>query len=77
MTDIDANGLRIVKNLLRINEPKISQNMMGVRIWFLLNILRINKQNSAKLCIHIVIDKIYVWFLKRLFFVILQQSYGP
>ena len=51
--------------------------MMYVRIWFLLNILRINKQNSTKFCIHIVIDKIYVVILKRLFFAILQQGYGP
>ena len=54
------------------NESKISQNMMGVRIWFLLNILRINEQNSTKFCIHIVIDKIYVGILKRPFFAILQ-----
>ena len=51
--------------------------MMYVRIWFLLNILRINKQNSTKFCIHIVIDKIYVGILKCLFFAILQQCYGP
>ena len=77
MTDIHAIGLRIVKNLLRINESKISQNMMGVRIWFLLNILRINKHISTKFCIHIVIDKIYAGILKCPFFAILQQSYGP
>ena len=70
MTDIDAN-------LFRIIESKISQNMVYVRIWVLLNILRINKQNSTKFCIHIVIDKIYVGILKRPFFASLQQSYGP
>ena len=68
MTDIDANELRIVKKLFRIIQSKISQNMMYVRIWFLLNILRINKQNSTKFCRHIVIDKIYVGILKGPFF---------
>ena len=50
---------------------------MDVRIWVLLNILRINKQNLTKFCVHIVIDKIYVGIVKRFFVANFQQSYGP
>ena len=34
--------------------------LIDVRIWFLLNILRKNKQIETKFCIHIIIDNIYV-----------------
>ena len=34
--------------------------LIDVRIWFLLNSLRKNKQIETKFCIHIIIDKIYV-----------------
>ena len=42
--------------------------LFDVRIWFLLNILRTNKQIDAKFCIHIIIDKIYVGNLNPCFF---------
>ena len=32
----------------------------NVRIWFLLNILRTNRRNETKFCIHIIIDKICI-----------------
>ena len=34
--------------------------LIHVRIWFLLNILKTNRQIETKFCIHIIIDKIYV-----------------
>ena len=33
--------------------------MIDVRNWFLLNILRMDGQNSTKFCIHMIISKIY------------------
>ena len=51
--------------------------LIDVRKWFLLNILRIDGWNLIKFCIHIIIDKIYVGIVKRLFFANLQQSNGP
>ena len=39
--------------------------LTDVRIWFLLNILRMNKHNLTKFCIHIIIDKIYVGIVKQ------------
>ena len=36
------------------------QPLIDVRIWFLLNFLRMNGQIETKFCIHIIIDKIYV-----------------
>ena len=41
--------------------------LIDVRIWFLLNILRKNKQNETKFCIHIIIDKINVGIVNRCF----------
>ena len=41
------------------------QPLIDVRISFLLNILRMNGQNLTKFCIHINIDKIYVWIVNR------------
>ena len=41
--------------------------LIVVRIWFLLNILRTNRQNKTKFCIHIIIDKIYVGSLNSCF----------
>ena len=34
--------------------------MIDVRNWFLLNILRMDGQNSTKFCIHMIINKIYI-----------------
>ena len=34
--------------------------LINVRIEFLLNILKTNRPNKTKICIHIMIDKIYV-----------------
>ena len=51
--------------------------LIGVRIKFLLNILKTNGPIKTKFCIHIIIDKIYVVICKSLFFANLQQSYGP
>ena len=51
--------------------------LIDVRIKFLLNILKTNRQIKTKFCIHIIIDKIYVVICKSLFFANLQQSYGP
>ena len=42
--------------------------LIDVRIWFLLNILRTNRQNKTKFCIHIIIDKINVSIVNRYFF---------
>ena len=36
-----------------------------------------DEQNLTKFCIHIVIDNIYIGIVKRFFFTIVQQSYGP
>ena len=48
--------------------------LIDVRIKFLLNILKTNRQIKTKFCIS---DKIYVVICKSLFFANLQQSYGP
>ena len=41
--------------------------LIDVRIWFLLNILKTNKQNKTKFCIRIIIDKINVGIVNRCF----------
>ena len=41
--------------------------LIDVRIWFLLNILKWNKQIETKFCIHIIIDKIYVGIVNLCF----------
>ena len=41
--------------------------LIDVRNWFLLNILRMDGQNSTKFCINIIIDKIYIGIVKRPF----------
>ena len=51
--------------------------LIDVRIKFLLNILKTNRPSRTKFCIHIIIDKIYGFICKSLFFANLQQSYGP
>ena len=43
------------------------QPLIDVRNWFLLNILRMDGQNSTKFCIHMIIDKIYIDIVKPLF----------
>ena len=42
-------------------------SVMDDRIWYLLNILRMNQQNSTKFCIQIIIDKSYVGIVKHHF----------
>ena len=41
--------------------------LIDVRIFFLLKILRMDRQNLTKFCIHVIIDKIYVGKVKRHF----------
>ena len=49
--------------------------MIDVRIWFLLNVLRMHGQILTKFCMHITIDKIYVWIVTwHQFF---KQIYSP
>ena len=43
------------------------QPLIGARIQFLFNILRMYGQNLTKFCIHIIIDKIYVGIVNRHF----------
>ena len=43
------------------------QPLINVRNWFLLNNLRMDGQKLTKFCIHIIIDKIYVATVRRLF----------
>ena len=50
--------------------------LIVVRIWFLLNILRKNKQNETKFCIHIIIGQ-DVAIVNPCFSHIFQQSYCP
>ena len=38
--------------------------MIDVRNWFLLNILRMDGQSFDQICIHFIIDKIYVFIVK-------------
>ena len=51
--------------------------LIDVRIEFLLNISKTNKPIKTKLCIHIIIDKIYIGIVNHCFFANLKQSYGP
>ena len=44
------------------------QPLIDVRNCFLLNILRMDGQNLTKFCIHLIIDKIYVYIVKGLFY---------
>ena len=41
--------------------------LIDVRIEFLLNILKTNRPIKTKICIHIIIDKIYVVICKKNF----------
>ena len=50
--------------------------LIDVRIWFLLHILRMNVQNLAVFCIHII-DKIYVEIVKRHFFFKIATELQP
>ena len=43
------------------------QPLIDVRNWFLLNILRMDGQNSTKFCIHMIISKIYISIVKHHF----------
>ena len=43
------------------------QPLIDVRKRFLLNILRMDRQNLTKFCIHIIIDKIYCGKVNRHF----------
>ena len=58
----------IVKCQFSLICNRVKQHFIYVRIWFLINILRTKRQNDTKLCIHIIIDKIYVWDCTLLFF---------
>ena len=42
--------------------------LIDVRNWFLLNILRMDGHNLTKFCIHFIIDRIYMFALKRVIF---------
>ena len=50
--------------------------LINVRIEFLLNILRTNRQTETKFCIHIIIDKINISMV-NLCFSQICNSYGP
>ena len=41
--------------------------LIDVRIKFLLNILKMNRRNQTKFCIHIIIDKIYIGIVNHCF----------
>ena len=43
------------------------QPLIDVRNWFLLNILRMDGQNSTKFSIHMIISKIYISIVKHHF----------
>ena len=51
--------------------------LIDFRIKFMLNISKTNRLIKTKFCIHIIIDEIYIFICKSLFFANLQQSYGP
>ena len=63
---IDKIYIGIVKRHFR-NFATELRPLIDVRIWFLLNILRMNGQNLTKFCLHIIIDKIYFVIVKHLF----------
>ena len=68
-----------MKALMSLNFGKFATELrllIDVRIKFLLNILKTNRPIKTKFCIHIIIDKIYL-FVNHCFFANLQQSYGP
>ena len=50
--------------------------LIGVRLEFLLNILKTNRPIKTKFCIRIIIDLLHR-YCKSLFFANLQQSYDP
>ena len=52
-------------------------SLIDFRIKFMLNISKTNRLIKTKFCIHIIIDEIYIFICKSLFFANLQQSYGP
>ena len=47
--------------------------LIGVRIEFLLNIFKRNRQIKTKFCIHIIIDKIYVDMINHCFLQICKR----
>ena len=52
-----------MKDWMSLNFGKFAielRPLIDVRIWFLLNILRTNRQIETKFCIHIIIDKINI-----------------
>ena len=51
----------------------VLRSLIDVRIWFLLNILKMNGQNLTKFCTHIIIDKIYVGIVKGHFSLICNR----
>ena len=48
--------------------------LIDVRIEFLLNILKTNRPVKTKLCIHIIIDKIYFGIVNHFFFLQICNS---
>ena len=69
---IDKIYVGIVKHHFFTNIARELLPLIDVRISFLLNILRMNGQTLTKFCIHNIIDRIYVWIVKRNF----SQRYG-
>ena len=60
-----------MKALMSLNFGKFATELgplIDVRIKFLLNILKTNRQIKTKFCIHIIIDKIYVVIFFFFFF---------
>ena len=51
--------------------------LIDVRIKFLLNILKTNRPIKTMVCIHIIIDKIYIVICKSLFFCKLATELQP
>ena len=73
---IDKIYVGIVKHHFRKFATKL-RPLIDIRIWFLLNILRMNGHNLTTFCTHIFIDKIYFGIAKGHFFASVQHSYGP
>ena len=60
-----------IKAWISLNFGKFETDLpplIDVRIKFLLNILKTNRQIKTKFCIHIIIDKMFAVICKSLFF---------
>ena len=49
------------------------ESLINVRNWFLLKILRMDGQNLTKFCIHMIIRKIYISFVKHHFWQVFNR----